>query len=96
MVFGQLVILSYKELHLMTSNPEYIPTCDIIQGQDHFLIKIGLWLVVNQIQIQIQMFIGTTMWNMSYQYTQIQQKHTHKNTKRRKILIVQEIQTYAW
>ena len=25
MVFGQLVILSDTELHLMTSNPEYIP-----------------------------------------------------------------------
>ena len=36
------------------------------------------------------MFIGTTMWNMSYQYTQIQQEHTHK---RKKKIIVQEIQT---
>ena len=48
-VFGQLIILSDRELHLMTSNPEYIP----IGIQDHFhksfelLIKIGLWLVVN-------------------------------------------------
>ena len=38
------VILSCKELHLITSNPEYIPTYDIIQG--YFLIKIGWWLVV--------------------------------------------------
>ena len=52
--------------------------------------------IVLDIQIQIQMFIGTTMWNMSYQYTQIPQEHTHKNAKRREKLIVQEIQTYAW
>ena len=41
------------------------------------------WIQI-QIQIQIQKFIGTTMWNMSYQYTQIQQEHTHTNAKRRK------------
>ena len=35
----------------MTSNPDYIPLVDIIQGNFHksfeLLIKIGLWLVVN-------------------------------------------------
>ena len=35
----------------MTSNPDYIPLVDIIQGHFHksfeLLIKIGLWLVVN-------------------------------------------------
>ena len=41
------------------------------------------------------MFIGTTMWNMSYQYAQIQQEHTHKKRKKEKKIIVQEIQTYA-
>ena len=46
---------------------------------NHFLPNMRL-----QIQIQIPMFIGTTMWNMSYQYTQIQQEHTHTNAERRK------------
>ena len=32
--------------------------------------------------VKIQMFIGTTIWNMSYHYTQIQQEHTH--TQKRK------------
>ena len=53
MVFGQLVILSDRALHLMTSNPDYIQLVDIIQG--HFqrsfelLIKLdcGLWSTVN-------------------------------------------------
>ena len=49
MIFGQLIILSDRVLHLMTSNPDYIPLVDIIQGDFHKsseLIKIGLWLVV--------------------------------------------------
>ena len=51
MVSGQLVILSERAKHLMTSNPDYIPLVDIIQGHFHksfeLLIKFGLWLTVN-------------------------------------------------
>ena len=53
MVFGELVILSDRALHLMTPNNDYIPIADIIQGHFHksfeFLIKLeyGLWLTVN-------------------------------------------------
>ena len=55
MVFGQLVILSNRALHLMTSNPDYIPLVDIIHGHFHksfeLLIKwdCGLWLTVNAV-----------------------------------------------
>ena len=53
MVFGQLVILSDRVLQLMTSNPDYIPLVDIIQGHFHksfeLLVKIGLWLTVNAV-----------------------------------------------
>ena len=44
-VFGQLVILSDRALHLMTSIPDYIPLVDIIQVHFHqsfeLLIKLG-------------------------------------------------------
>ena len=53
MVFGQLVILSDRVLHLITSNPDYITLVDIIPGDFHksfeLLIKLdcGLLLTVN-------------------------------------------------
>ena len=52
-VVGQIVVISDRELHLMTSNSDYIPLVDIIQGHCHksfeLLIKMdcGLWLTVN-------------------------------------------------
>ena len=50
-VFGELVILSDGDLHLVSSKPEYIPLDDIIQGHFHksfeVLIKIELWSVDN-------------------------------------------------
>ena len=46
-----LLLLPDRAMHLITSNPDYIPLVDIIQGHFHksfeLLIKIGLWLVVN-------------------------------------------------
>ena len=45
---NQLVILSDRTMHLMTSNPDYLPLGDIIQGHFHksfeLLIKFALWL----------------------------------------------------
>ena len=46
-VSGQLVILSDRAMHLMTSNPDYIPLVDIIQGHFHksfdFAFRITDW-----------------------------------------------------
>ena len=45
---SQLVILSDRTMHLMTSSPDYLPLGDIIQGHFHksyeLLIKFVLWL----------------------------------------------------
>ena len=65
MVFGQVVFLSDRALHLMTFNPDYIPLVDIIQGHFHksfeLLIKIGLWLVVNS-----ECCLWSTGWGLPY------------------------------
>ena len=49
--FGKLVIFSDREINLMTSNPEYIPTCWYYTRSPpksfELLVQIGLWLVVN-------------------------------------------------
>ena len=55
MVFGQLIILSDRALHLITSNPDYIPLVDIIQGHIHKSFELpikldcGFWLTVNAV-----------------------------------------------
>ena len=71
--------------HLKNEHMVSYSWCCLLMIVQHSVFIEGIG---HQIQIQIQMFIGTTMWSMSYQYTQIQQKHTHtrtkKNTKRRK------------
>ena len=56
MVFGylvHLVALSDRDLHLMTSNPEYIPTCWYYTKSLpqililHIIVDCGLWLTMN-------------------------------------------------
>ena len=63
MVFGQLVILSDRAMHLMTSNPDHIPLVDIRQGYFHksfeLLIKFGLWPVVNS-----ECWLWSTGWGL--------------------------------
>ena len=65
MVFGQLVILSDRVSHLMTSNPDYFPLVDIRQGHFHksfeLLTKFGLWLVVNS-----ECCLWSTGWGLPY------------------------------
>ena len=63
MVFGQLVILSDRAMHLMTSNPDHIPLVDIRQDYFHksfeLLIKFGLWPVVNS-----ECWLWSTGWGL--------------------------------